>query len=460
MPIIGSFGVASSRGFGEFLALGGGFPSGYYLGSIGSNDGASSFTSTAIKLDSSNNIYLNGGFSFDTTGCYANNSTIFKLNSSLTAVWRKMWSDPSADLTDLAYYNSTNQLTTNFVISGRYDYAYVIDASTPAKSFTRYIDKATTYGSTGWTTNYSHMNFDSSGNVYSIGSTNRNVSCCNTSFYGTVTKYNSSGTYQWSRSLAGDNDYRFFSNMVVNPSTGYLTVGATVGSYNGFYTFDTSGNFVWGTGYFLIGGNNQAGYITVDSSGNYYGIMGNGGIVKANSSGTFQWYVYLTSSRLYIRDTVKISGTSMYTLGTYNNTIVISKFDISGSTPTLSWSNKWTPTVGNVAGGGTLTNSNQLEIDSTGKLWFSCRYDNGARRVNLFGSVPADGTGTSASKSYTFIGTTWKYEARSDTTSVTTSISSTSFSAWSTINPTQNTPSSTLLTAANTPQAVSSLALT
>lgn len=458
-PLIGTFGSSTARGYGEFLALGGGFPAGYYLGSIG-NTSSYSMEVASIKLDSSNNIYLNAPFSFDTSGCYANSSTIFKLNSSLTEVYRRIWSDPSASITDLGYDTTNNSLSTSFNFNtGRYDYSYVLNASTPAKLFTSYIDKFTTFGGTGWSANYPHNNFDSSGNVYSIGSANRNISCCNTFYYGTVSKYNTSGTRQWARSLTGDNSYVFFTNMVVNPSTGYLTIGACVGSYNGFYTFDTSGNFVWGTGYYLIGGNNQAGQITVDSSGNYYGIMGNGGVVKANSSGTFQWYVQLASSKLYMRDTVKISGTSMYVLGTYNNTVTISKFSISGATPVLSWTNKWTPTAGSVAGSGPLYAANQLEIDSTGKIWFSCYYSNGTRYANFFGSVPADGTGTSSSKTYTLAGTTWKYEARSDTATVTTSATSGSFSAWTTINPSGGSNVSTLLTASSQ-ETVTSLSLT
>lgn len=462
MPLLGTKGAASAQGFGFTMALGGPFPSGYYLGAVGTSSGGGGFDATTIRLDSSNNIYVNGTYSLSASGCYSNNTTIVKLNSSLVEQFRYLYTDPNSNIAYFGFDSTNNRISLGIRTSAYNDYAYLVNvASTPTFQVSKYVNLQSTYGAAGWySANYAHGDVDSAGNIYSINSTNRFPTCCTVAYITSIVKYNSSGTYQWARGIYDASSYVFFSNMVVNPVTGDLAVGATTGNSNGIWAFNTSGTTVWTKGFYLIGGNNQVGYITVDASGNYYVLVGQGGVLSTDSSGNFRWYAKLNSSVFYMTDCVKISGSNMYVLGTYNGEVVISKFSFTASTVTLLWSNKWVPANAAVSGGGLLNATNQLEIASDGKIWFSCQYSTGSYIYNVFGSVPADGTGTSNAKTYAFINTTWKYQSRTDSVVVTTTApTSGSLGSWSTITPTQNTPTTSLVAAAATPVTVLKKAL-
>ena len=211
--------------------------------------GSSSATSNpvfGITLDSSGNIYVTGYSTGYNTGGYQHAIT-HKYDGNGTVIWQRRYGD-----------------------------------SVAANAISNY-----TYG----------VAVDSSGNVYVVGVISNNPYNLYTLI---TTKYNSSGTIQWQRSLYGANSTstRGYGIAVDSSSNVYVT-----GSYSTntektmvFAKYDTNGTLQWqrslGSQYSIRGLG-----VAVDSSGDPYfcgysfnssGIS-NAQIVKYNSSGTIQW---------------------------------------------------------------------------------------------------------------------------------------------------------------------------
>jgi len=189
-----------------------------------------SIVSSKLKIDSSGNIYITGGFTISTQKY----RFLMKLSSTPTVTWM------SAE----NYGTTSNSRTDTFL----------------------------------------GIAIDSGSNVYASGNTTDNTGATNAA---TLFKFNSSGAIQWGRSVGsvGSGDGSRFADCGVDSSDNVYTAGER--SSNTAATlvkFDSSGTLQW------TRNSNNSGWSTmsVDSSGNSY-VARNEILMKFNSSGTLQW---------------------------------------------------------------------------------------------------------------------------------------------------------------------------
>ena len=228
MPIIPGI-IASS------INLGGGYWAAYLADSLAA--GSQSDQGQGIATDSTGNVYVTGVFANASSGI---NAFITKYNTSGTIQWQRSLADSLA-------------------AGSQSDYGFAIAT-------------------------------DSTGNVYVTGYFS-NYSNGNNAF---ITKYNTSGTIQWQRSLAdskaaGSQYDRGFA--IATDSTGNVYVtGYFRNSSNGFNVlitkYNTSGTIQWQRSLAdsrAAGGQNDYGQgIATDSSGNVYVT----GFFRNSSAGT------------------------------------------------------------------------------------------------------------------------------------------------------------------------------
>lgn len=213
-----------------------------------------------------------------------------------------------------------------------------------------------TYAKTFSTFSFSDDRFeasasDSSGNSYAGGAHFADSSTYNT---GHLVKYNSSGTQQAQKSIISSSSYYDIIMGLDIDSSGNIYVSMESSGITGHLTkykpvvmkLTSSFGVTWQK--FLSVSTQFAGAygIAVDSSGNVYQCSTNyisfsqkGTLIKYNSSGTFQWYVYFDTSFTADQNSqmsVAIdSADDIYTAGYRSTKGVISKFDSSG---TEDWS--------------------------------------------------------------------------------------------------------------------------
>ena len=192
---------------------------------------------------------------------------------------------------------------------------------------------------------------DGSGNSYAGGAHFADSSTYNT---GHLVKYNSSGTQQAQKSIISSSsrydiirglDIDSSGNIYVSAETDGIT--GHLGKYKPVVMKLTSSFGVTWQKFLTVSVQFAGAYdIAVDSSGNVYQCSTNnisysqkGTLIKYNSSGTFQWYVYFDTSFTadqYSQMSVAIdSADDIYTAGYRSTKGVISKFDSSG---TEDWS--------------------------------------------------------------------------------------------------------------------------
>ena len=198
----------------------------------------------------------------------------------------------------------------------------------------------------GSSTEYGYgIAYDSSGNVYVVGSTNSAGAGGNELL---IAKYNSSGTIQWQRTLGTGTAYRNddTGRMIAVDSSGNVYVNGITNYTSGYDSmliakYDSSGTLQWQR---TLGDSNtqeRGRGIAVDSSGNVFvcgettkGMTSIGALVaKYNSSGTLQWQRTLdgsysqifhdidvdSSDNVYTGGETAISGYSYYMVTKYNN---------------------------------------------------------------------------------------------------------------------------------------------
>jgi hypothetical protein len=212
----------------------------------------------SLALDSANNVIV-AGYHSDAGNT---NGLVVKYNSSGTLQWQKdITITYGSSLAGIAVDSSDNIIVTGYQASAVYNYGNVIKLdSSGNKSWHRVLGATSSVLGDAVAT--------SGTDIYAVG---RGYF---TNFDAYLVKYNSSGTLQWQRTLAG----------------------ASSGEYYGVST-DSSGNV------YTVGYNSTAALI-----------------VKYNSSGTIQWQRSITISAKTVRNfSVKVTNSGVFFSGYKNN---------------------------------------------------------------------------------------------------------------------------------------------
>ena len=245
-----------------------------------------------IAVDSSGNVYVAG--QSNGTGAGGMDVLIAKYNASGTIQWQRTLGGTDTEFGRSIAVDSSGNV-------------YVLGStrSTGAGTYDFLIAKYNTSGAIQWQRTLGGTDrdegqgiaVDSSGNVYVTG---RCQSAGAGSIDFLIAKYNASGTIQWQRTLGGT-DIDFSLAIAVDSSgnvyvTGYTSVGG-LGQEFLITKYNTSGTIQWQRT--LSGTGDDQGYgVAVDSSGDVYVVgqttsAGAGNfdilIAKYNASGTIQW---------------------------------------------------------------------------------------------------------------------------------------------------------------------------
>lgn len=265
---------------------------------------------------------------------------------------------------------------------------------------------------------------DSSDNIYVSGSTASQGAGSDDLL---LTKYNSSGTIQWQRSLGGSGQELGYA-ISVNASGDSYVVGTTTSQGTGgellLTKYNTSGTIQWQRR--LGGSSSEAGYaIALDSSGDIYvtghttsqGAGSNDALIaKYNSSGTIQWQRSLGGAGTEFGTGIAIdSSGGVYVVGTTTSQgaggvdFLLTKYDTSGAI-------QWQRSIGNAAdslGQGVAVN-NSGDVYVTGSMSIS-----GQDELVII-KLPDDGTLTGTYAGITYAATTLTDAARTLTDAATT----------------------------------------
>jgi uncharacterized delta-60 repeat protein len=262
--------------------------------------GADSEYGYSVAVDSSGNAYVCGWTNYNTTLDFQ----IAKYNTSGTLQWQRSLSS-GGGLADYAYSVAVDS-SSNMYVCGE-----VFDSST-VSSYIQ-IAKYNTSGTIQWQrglvpapgyfgANARSIAVDSSGNVYICGF----VYLSGSSEF-QISKYDTSGTIQWQRSLGSTGTTETGYSVAVDSSGNVYVCGSSdTSGYSNIQIakYNTSGVIQWQRSLGGSGSVNDEGYsVTVDSSGNVYvcgrsNASGNQDIqiAKYNTSGTIQWQRRLGSS--------------------------------------------------------------------------------------------------------------------------------------------------------------------
>lgn len=232
--------------------------------------------------------------------------------------------------------------------------------------------KTTMLDSIGKDINVNGMCLDSSGNIFITGV------CGAGGDVGAmfITKYDSSGTFQWSYSLNfnnGSSIYDYSSSIVSDSSGNVYMCGTQIGGTTSnlvLAKYNGSGTYQWQK--IMIGSGSDVGNgVALDSSGNIYtaGLTTSYNsntcalIIKYNSSSSVLWQkvVYWSSYSISFNDIIIDKTDNIYCCGTYNNgsipTMLLIKYNTDG---VIQWQRQ-------------LGNNNEqgqkLSLDSDGNIY-------------------------------------------------------------------------------------------
>jgi hypothetical protein len=269
MPLIGTRGAASVRGFGGFNV-----PEQYWFAELNS----ASSTWYGVAKDTAGYLYPAGALY---KGASQNDCVIAKYNSVGVVQWQKSLGGVNNN-----YFTSTAVDTSNNIYCGgvvnndilvvKYNTSGVLQwqnklASTPPAAD---IGRA--------------VAVDASNNVYVVGSTT-------ISGYkqGVIAKYNTSGAIQWQRTLSGGITNVEFYGVAIDSSNNVYVVGERDATGEVITVkYNSAGTIQWQRE--LFGANDSGRAVAVDSAANVYVLASGGGggttlLIKYNTSGTLQW---------------------------------------------------------------------------------------------------------------------------------------------------------------------------
>lgn len=398
MPVLGTIGSASAKGFGMFTG------SQYWIGIL---TGSSTTIAEGVAIDSANNMYICGRTSI------SGNMEIqlSKYNAVGVIQWQRTLGGATGDFGQSVAVD----LSGNVYVCG------YVDAGIQGLQIAKY----NTDGTIQWQRNLKSVSrtfgdgiaVDSSGNAYVCGQ-NNTAGFTNSDLQ--IAKYNTNGVIQWQRGLtgSGSNYEAAFGTAVDSSGNMYICGVSNTGTGDGLLLakYNTSGAIQWQKR--LIGGSSVTGSgIAVDSSANVYvcGTSNTVGtsdiqIAKYNTSGVIQWQRRLANA-IAKKVSVDAAG-NMYICGSAANNIQIAKYNTSG---TIQWQRQ--------LGGSALEEGYGITVNPSGEIWVCGYTDQTSSASFLFAKLPSDGTKTG---SYTVGGYSFTYSATTLTDAATTLTDSTS----------------------------------
>jgi len=205
----------------------------------------------AISIDGNDNIYLAGetGGSLDgQTTAGSNDLFIIKYNTSGIKQWTRQL---GTAWTDIAYGVTTDS-TGNVYVSGWTQDA--LDGQTAAGNYDLFVTKYNNSGTKQWTRQLGTAGIDkafaiatdSSDNLYISGATDDNLDgqTISGSYDMFIVKYNNSGVKQWTRLLGTTNVYTQAYSITVDSSDNIYAAGLTIGALDGQTAYGGKDMFV------------------------------------------------------------------------------------------------------------------------------------------------------------------------------------------------------------------------
>lgn len=331
-----------------------------------------SFGAYCIDVDSSGNIYIGGG-RFPSSYAYA---VLIKLDSSGNISWTRYWSDGNdaqGAIFGISARNYSNVVTYGGAISsdGYYKGHLSWFNSSGTNLAIKYVASPTNY-----ITVHKPVYQDSSGNVYVAG---MNWFSPNTEAI--ITKWNTSYNLVWSRSLTSSSGGAPYTYAITADSSGNVYVGGQDGS---IWTvkYNSSGTFQWQK-YFTLSGRHLA--FTTDSSGNLYSA------VRAQAQNGIYIGKFSPSdgSTIWVKKVVDVAADNLPSIVIVGSNVLASgwsqtntpSFNAYGFVPSL-------PISGSLSSGTALNNtlSDVTLTGSSGLISSSTNTNN----ANYFGSLFAD----------------------------------------------------------------------
>ncbi|MCB1191128.1 MAG: SBBP repeat-containing protein [Leptospiraceae bacterium] len=329
-------------------------------------NGIKSTKAQAVATDSNGNVYMAGETGSGLDGnSQAGTMDFFvvKYNSSGTSQWTKQMGVTSKTTTaeGVATDSNGNVYVAGYTTGG-------LDGNTLSGTYDFFVVKYDSNGSKQWTkqmgvtskgTQGKGITIDSNGNIYIAGHTNGSLdgNTVTGSVDLFVTKYNSSGTSQWTK-LLGVTSKSTLATGIATDSNGNLYIvgytnggldGNTVsGTYDVFVVkYDSNGSKQWtrqmGTNSKVTDGRGIATssdviYITGAAQGSLDGNTTTGDydafVIKFNLGGSKQWTKLLgaTSSSTESYGVATDSNGSIYTVGYTDGILDENKYSGSGAT--------------------------------------------------------------------------------------------------------------------------------
>ena len=362
--------------------------------------GSSTPQNRAVVVNVAGNVYMTGWDNLTGLGYY---SYVYKYSAAGELIWARRLVETGATTA----YNNAQSLAIdsqgNIYVGG------LANISPTSLIFRGYVLKVNpTDGTLIWRKTWNdlvgynyYINIDSSDNIYIGGSASDG-----SSQQSGMIKLNSSGVQQWGR-YTGTGSSEEGYNSVVDSSGNVYQMTSDLGRTSpNIIKYNSAGTFQWTRSYYdSSSGSNYGVDIAIDSSDNVYGISrirdAWSGIVKYDSAGTVQWQrelSYTGGVDSWITPTKIVSSenkTSIYAIGYGNDSVLgrfygsIVKLNTSGS---LIWARRL-----DAPDGITL-----ISATERGGFLYVVGYRSGSPSVGVTLKVPADGTLTRTFGVYTY----------------------------------------------------------
>lgn len=295
-----------------------------------------------IAIDSSGNPYAVGEYYSIQTPYSEREPFVVKYNSSGVLQWQRYLSNKAGSAANESGYGIAVDSSANVYITG----LHVFTASANQMAF---IAKYNSSGTLQWqrwdyiSTSAQDVFYcaavDSSGNIYVAG---RQLNAAGSGYIGTISKYNSSGTVQWRRTLTSPNvsawQYLQFKGIAVDSSANVYVISAdqNIAQTGNFATYifkyNTSGTIQWQRRFidsYTVPGNAQNNNIVVDSGNDLLITSG-----MKNSSGGINAFIARIPNDGSKTGTYVIDASHTITYGTPSYTDAASTSTESAATAT------------------------------------------------------------------------------------------------------------------------------
>lgn len=390
----------------RFATSGG--PSTYWMATLG---GSAADTGYGVAVDSSGNVYVAGGTA--SQGAGSTDVLLTKYSSSGVIQWQRSLGGTALDIARgialdssaniyIAGYTASQGPASNNVLIAKYDTSGAIQWQRSLGAAASDLGLA--------------IALDSSSNVYVAGTTASQGAGIEDML---LTKYDSSGSIQWQRSLGGTGQEIGYG-LAVNASGDSYVVGIETSQGTGgelmLAKYNTSGTIQWQRR--LGGSSSEAGYgVALDSSGDVYitghtNSQGAGSnealIAKYNSSGTIQWQRSLGGSGADFGHGIAVDASGgVYIAGQTTSQgaggvdILLAKYNTSG---TIQWQR--------VIGNANDSIGNGITIDNAGAVYVTGNLNVSGHDELLILKLPDDGTLTGVYAGVTYAASTLTDAAR------------------------------------------------